>query len=386
MTGGAEAIRVLLGKYPEITLAGAICYEGVDERDLVRVRIGQARYGDPTPNVTIAPTLACNFRCSYCDQPNEARAQTMDDDTANAVITYLDEKLSRSDDFSVTWYGGEPLLALARLLSMQDAILSLCAKRGIGVFTNVVTNGWFLDSLTAQRLANAGVRQVQVTLDGPPAIHDARRPTHDGLPTFDRIVENVHAAREHMDVRLRTNLDRHNASHLPRLLDLLTAHGLLENLYLAPVVCYEAPTPGSETPFLDGPTMGDILASCIDRLAPDDAAIRLTPASLPCTALREATYVFGPTGHVYRCWHELGHPELAVDHVQAGPGNRARRLFWMTYDPLAYPECSECRVLPLCVGGCPEQRRRGIQPPMGCSPARSHLGEFVVDYRKKQLG
>jgi len=382
-TGSSQAICAITKEHPELVFIGAIVSEGVDERDLVRVRIGQARYGDRTPNVTIAPTLACNFRCTYCDQPNETRVQTITDETAKAVVEYIDKRLDGIEEFSVTWYGGEPLLVLDRLVSMQDAILSLCAKRGIGLFTNVVTNGWFLDDSTAKRLVDAGIRQVQVTLDGPPEVHNLRRLTQDGNQTFDRIMGNVLAARDYTDVRLRVNVDCNNVSSLPELLDLLEDCGLIENLYLAPIVCYEAPPVGIETPFLDGRVMGEVLSSCLGRLSPDDASLRLTPLSLPCTALSEATYVFGPRGYVYRCWHELGYPELAIDHVKEGGGNPTRRLFWLNYDPLAYPDCLECNVLPLCLGGCPEQRRRGIQPPMCCSPICSHLHEFVRNYTER---
>lgn len=380
--GPSQGLCEITKEHSELVFIGAIVSEGVDELDLMRVRIGQARYGDRTPNITIAPTLACNFRCVYCDQPNETRTQTITDEIARAVVEYIDKRLDGIEEFSVTWYGGEPLLVLDRLVSMQDAILSLCAKREIGLFTNVVTNGWLLDNSTVRRLIDAGIRQIQVTLDGPPEFHNLRRLTNDGNETFDRIMKNILAVRDHIDVRLRVNIDRNNASSLPEFLDLLEDCGLIENFYPAPVVCYEAPQIGIETPFLNGREMGEVLFPCLDRLSPNDASVLLTPIPLPCTALREATYVFGPNGYVYRCWHELGHPELAIDHVKEGGGNPARRLFWLNYDPLADPDCLECGVLPICLGGCPEQRRRGIKPPLCCSPISSHLHEFVRNYTK----
>lgn len=379
-SGCPEAVRAITRDYPELLCVGAVVDDGVDERDLVRVRMGQARFGDAAPQVTIAPTLACNFRCTYCDQSREAPAETMCDEIADAVVAYLGERLDGVGEFRVTWYGGEPLLVLDRLLSMQEAILSVCAEHQVGVMSSVVTNGWLLDGSTAMRLADAGIRQVQITLDGPPEVHNRRRLTRDGDGTFERVLENALAAREHITVRLRVNVDGDNVSSLPELLNLLEAFGLSENAYLAATVCYESSRAGIETPFQHGAMFGGLLVSFADRLSSDEAGERLTPVPLPCTACRAATYVFGPGGHVYRCWHELGHPQSAIDHVKSGGGSPAKRLFWLNYDPLVYPDCAECDVLPLCLGGCPEQRRLGIHPPMCCSPLRSHLHQFVRDY------
>jgi uncharacterized protein len=376
-SGSPESIDAVAREHAELLGIGAAIDENVDERDLVRVRVGRARFAELAPNVTVVPTLACNFRCSYCDQQTEWRSWTMDDETARATVEYLGERLEGVEQFSVTWYGGEPLLALDRLTAMQEAILSLCAERGIGLLASVVTNGWLLDVETTSRLIDAGIRLVQVCLDGPPEVHDARRATRDGRHTFERVLGNVLAARESLEVRLRINVDADNMSSLPRLFDLLAEHALVDNAYLAPIVCYEPSCAGIGTPFLDGTRFGAVLDSLVDRLPTDFVERRLTPIPLPCTAPREATYVFDPGGNVFRCWQELGHPDLAVDHVTHGGGNAARRLFWLNYDPLAHPECAECDVLPLCLGGCPEQRRRGVDPPMCCSPLRSHLHGFV---------
>lgn len=254
-SGRPEAVGAIARDHPELLYIGTMVGKSVDERDVVSVRMGQARFADLSPNVTIAPTLACNFRCAYCDQPAETRAQTITDEIAEAIVAYIDKRLDSIEQFSVTWYGGEPLLVLPRLMSMQKAILSLCGKRGIGVITCVVTNGWFLDAPTAKRLAEVGIRQVQVTLDGPPEVHNSRRPTRNGDHTFDRILGNVQAAQEYLDVRLRVNVDGDNASGLLALLDLLENSGLTENVYLAPIVCYEASCAGIQTPFQNGTTI-----------------------------------------------------------------------------------------------------------------------------------
>jgi len=382
-SGSRIDLQAIANRHPELLCIGAIVNESIDERDLVRVRLSRARYGQRWLEVTVVPTLACNMRCIYCNQPEDARSWKMSDEIAEGVLKYIDKQLDGREGFSITWYGGEPLLIVDRVLSMQTSIVSLCNKHGISLLASIVTNGLLLDSSTAKRLVRAGIRQAQVTLDGPLEVHNQRRPTRTGKGTFERIVKNVLTVREYIHVRLRVNIDTSNAPCFTELLDILRGHDLIENVYIAPVVGNNTPCAATEIPFLSGTDFGSVLSPQIDQLSHDIATVRLTPVPLPCTAPCESAYVFGPMGHVYRCWHELGRPDLAFDHVMEGKANPARHLFWLTYDPLAYPECAQCDVLPLCLGGCPDLRLKGIEPPMCCSPLRSHLPEFVRSYASR---
>lgn len=376
-------LQVLAKRYPELLFIGAIVNKGVDERDLVRVRMGQARYGQRWLEATLVPTLACNMRCIYCNQPDDARSWTMTDEITKALLDYIDKRIADREGFCVTWYGGEPLLVLDRLLSMQSSILALCGKHGKPLVATLITNGLLLDPPTAKRLAISGIRQVQVTLDGPPEVHDRRRQTRGGNGTFRRILNNVLAVQEFIEVRLRVNLDTSNTPHFTELLELLRGCDLLEKAYVAPVIGLNTPCSATKIPFLNGPEFGAVIAPQVDRMSCELPTLQLTPVPLPCTAPSESSYVFGPMGNVYRCWHELGHPELAFDHVKDAAADPARRLFWLTYDPLTYPECAECDVLPLCLGGCPDMRQKGVEPPMCCTPLRSHLPEFIRSYASR---
>ena len=60
-------------------------------------------------------------------------------------------------------------------------------------------------------ISRGRIREIQVTLDGPQAVHDGRRHLVSGRPTFDTIVKGIDAAlaRGHA-INLRTVLDRQN--------------------------------------------------------------------------------------------------------------------------------------------------------------------------------
>jgi uncharacterized protein len=368
---------------PELLVMGALINEDMDELDLIRVRMGRGKYGQKWLETTIAPTLACNMRCVYCNQPEDARSWIITDDIAEALITYIVKRLSGREGFSVTWYGGEPLLALDRLLSMQSAIYSLCKEYKVLLMASIVTNGLILDREIIKQLVESGIRQAQITLDGPLDVHDSRRKTKGGAGTFDRLLNNILNIRDLLDVKIRVNLDASNRSHLSDLIELLSDHNLVEKVYIAPVVGLNSSCAAIKIPFLNGSEFGSAVVPQINRLSDELTTARLTPGNLPCTAPSESSYVFGPRGHVYRCWHELGHPELAFDHVKNGDRRPDRKLFWLRYDPLDYSECAECNVLPLCLGGCPDLRQKGVKPPMCCTPLRAELPEFIRSYASR---
>lgn len=381
--GSSRTLQTLAKRHPELLFIGALINKDVDERDLVRIRMGQARYGQRWLEATLAPTLACNMRCVYCTQPDDARSWTMTDEIAEALLDYLDKRIAGKEGFSVTWYGGEPLIVLDRVFSLQSRILDLCGKHRVALVAGLITNGLRLNQAIARRLVEAGIRYVQVTLDGPPDIHNQRRKTKAGKGTFDRILDNVMAVHDIIEVSLRVNLDANNRSHFNDLLELLRGCGLLEKVYVAPVIGLDSPCQANRSSYLDGSEFGSAIVPQVNRMSSALPALRLTPVPLPCTAPCESSYVFGPLGNVYRCWHELGHPELAFDHVKDGAVNPSRRLMWLTYDPLTDPECAQCDVLPLCLGGCPDMRQKGVKPPMCCTPLRSHLSEFVLGYASR---
>jgi uncharacterized protein len=70
------------------------------------------------------------------------------------------------------------------------------------------------------------VWSAQITLDGPPDVHDRRRPLASGRGTFDTLLANITAMAGILDVQVRVNLDADNAGGCPRLLNILATAGL----------------------------------------------------------------------------------------------------------------------------------------------------------------
>ncbi len=136
----------------------------------------------PPSLVQIKVTNRCNMRCKMCGQWGETGfhkhhegRQTIDLDLARS---FVDQIAPRHTD--LTLWGGEPLIYphLAELLEH-------CQRRRVP--TGIITNGLTLAD-HAEMLVRTGVKDVVVSLDAPPAIHDELRGV-DGA--FDRVVEGL---------------------------------------------------------------------------------------------------------------------------------------------------------------------------------------------------
>ncbi len=154
------------------------------------------------------PSYACNFGCSYCFQDEYAPPPGGDGESVlRAFFAYVDDTFGDRQKY-VTLFGGEPLLPSPRARRIVELMVDETAARGLDLA--VITNGYSLTSYV-DTLRRGRIREVQVTLDGPQKVHDARRYLKGGGETFHRVVAGVDACLEAgLPVNLRSVLDREN--------------------------------------------------------------------------------------------------------------------------------------------------------------------------------
>lgn len=160
--------------------------------------------------LTILPTEGCNFRCSYCYEDH--KTARMSRETVSALKAFLKNRLPTLNRLKISWFGGEPLLAKDVILEIGGFVRREIANRDdISFFSSATTNGYLLTVSALRELYDAGVTHYQVSLDGPPDVHNQSRLRADGAGTFDRIWANLVGIRSTdlpVDVMLRIHLDR----------------------------------------------------------------------------------------------------------------------------------------------------------------------------------
>ena len=144
-----------------------------------------------TVNFTIAPTLNCNFRCSYCYEKNAYNKRIMNKSILEKIIKFA--KDNYKNNIRVEWYGGEPLLALEHI-----KFFNLLAKENkIELKQVMITNGYLITQEVLEFFQEVGLKGLQITLDGRKEIHNKRRPHVTDSDSYSRI----------MDVMPNRNLD-----------------------------------------------------------------------------------------------------------------------------------------------------------------------------------
>src|SRR3954453_272274 len=184
----------------------------VDERSVVRVMYAAQRFPNSRLTLTIMPTAVCNFACDYCFQGAEKPAEWMSKEVQAELLAFIERRAPELKHLGIAWYGGEPLLAMDVIRDFSRAAAELTRRYGISFYSQVVTNGYRLSRAIADELHGLGVREIQVTLDGPCEIHDQKRPLLGGQGTYQRIVENLAEAVGQTGIRysVRINVDRRN--------------------------------------------------------------------------------------------------------------------------------------------------------------------------------
>jgi len=367
------------GLRPLLVQHGFLLDDGIDELALLREARERERYQRQTLSLTVVPSLACNFACTYCYEA--ARRSRMNVEVQDALVRFVGERLRSGGRLSITWFGGEPLLELPTIERLSKAFMAACERRDVKYGASIVTNGYLLDATVADRLAAVRVTDAQVTVDGPADVHDARRPLRGGGATFHRILYNVKESADRIQIRLRMNVDHTNIGRIGELLELIEKEGLKgkAGFYLGQTYPYSAACQD-----VAGMCMSDEEFSLLGLNAIVELAERGfswtfgTPQAknTVCGAESENAYVVGPTGSLVGCWCDVGEPDAETGHLLEPMNCQRIRCAerWRQRDPFDL-ECSSCQLLPMCMGGCPYRHRQSGQ--LACHPWKHHPNEGV---------
>jgi uncharacterized protein len=84
-----------------------------------------------------------------------------------------------------------------------------------------------------------------------------------------------------------------------------------------------------------------------------DARLRI--AYTHCAAHTNFSYVIDPFGDVYKCVNEVGLKDYKVGSISKDgffSDITSTYYRWLCRDPLSFKECQNCKLLPICGGGC----------------------------------
>lgn len=175
----------------------------------------------------IMPTHRCNFKCKYCYENSEfSSVKDMSLEEQKRILKYIQKNARLHSKLRVSWFGGEPLLAVKAIKYMSEEIVKICDKSNIRYDSEMTTNGYNLTPEVFDMLYQNKIYIYQITLDGTKTEHDKQRVKADGSETFDRIFNNLLYIRDNdkkykfARITIRTNVTRDISKNINKFLDM----------------------------------------------------------------------------------------------------------------------------------------------------------------------
>lgn len=326
LSGKGEESGLSSSLYDELVKWGYVIPEELDEDVLLR-KIYVDSISDPRLQITILPTEQCNFRCKYCYESFPDKV--MSEETQSALLLFLKKNLGKYSALHISWFGGEPLLALDIIEHLSEKIKEICAFYRKPYTASMTTNGFLLDADTFKRLLKCNVVYYQITVDGTKDIHDVQRPhAHLAVSTYDRVIGNLKQIKSQVKngmfrITIRSNFSKLHfgkiAEYKKTFADLLGDDKRFQ-FFVRPVMDW-----GGESvcEFKDNLVDGSGLDAFYDALMSCESKLNfiygdfLDCASAVCEAGKKNAFVIIPDGGVYKCTCHFEEPEARIGSLRS---------------------------------------------------------------------
>lgn len=384
--GATDTIELANPVLKELSDGGFLVPSDLLESEQVRALLDKER--NSTFSIIILPHENCNFRCQYCYEKYERGKMTPD--VVIGLKALVDRKAKEYQRISVSWFGGEPLLARDVICDLSDSFIQSCSRAGIPYNSSITTNGYLLAPDVTTALLHHEIRYFQVTLDGPQRVHDGNRKFSNGKGTYQRILDNLKAMRSSDDdfrVKIRVNF---NGTSLP-----LIAKWLVDEI--GPLFSDDHRFAMSFHAIGSWGGPNDAVVEVCDAGAASEIRTLLNTTSLTsgfsdqfvkevlqphgsvCYAAKESSVVVGADGSLYKCTVAFGDSRNHVGRLtRAGQMaiDEARWKLWVQPDPQLADRCAGCSFYPPCQGRkCPLSVMNNGQP--ACPVTKTELGGLV---------
>ena len=344
-----------------------------------------------TINLTICPTMNCNFDCSYCFEKH--RTGKMSTEVQESIINFIKKtiKNGRIKFLNITWFGGEPLLAVDVIENLSKRIIEVTNQENVKYYANIITNGYLLTQEIVDKLSNVKINSYQITLDGIGDIHNKTRHLINKEPTFDKIISNLVNIKFKGIVNIRHNLYADNTEEVEPLREYVKelAKKSGNNIFYYPAFTHKNNNALEKEEQINYLNIEDFGKYEINKKIQNFT----TYNGSYCGAHTLNFIVVDELGNLYRCWEDSGdikksygkiekwdmvnpietatNPQILIDYINTGGAIRDK-------------ECLECVWLPICQGGCPHNR---LFYNKVCISYKNNLEDFVlkfIDFKERQ--
>jgi len=377
----------------DMKVSGCIVEDDVDELERLEFFRNVSKYDMTKFGLTVAPTLDCNFRCKYCFETHPKGLMT--EEVQADLIKFVEERLQAAKNFSVTWYGGEPLLAKDIVYSLSEKFLALCEKFGVEYDAFIITNASLMDDGDIDSFKKYKIGGAQITVDGPKEIHDQRRRNVKNESTFDKLIDRINVLLNNdLTAICRINIDKENINRVDELLETLrTKIDRFENLKIdfGQVSAFTDICKSIESDCYNNERYADIMLPLYAKVAEfgfkiNKMSVYPSPRVNFCGYDYANSFVVDNHGELYRCWNYVGNLKKSCGNVKNFDADnlKSNYLSAIQWNPIKNSKCRDCNCLPICMGGCPDAMKNSADGQPVCGTVKYNLDK-ILNYYYEQL-
>lgn len=320
----------------------------------------------------------CNLSCKYCFSQDRHgfKFNSMTVKECVDAISFMINNCPEESNYSVNFFGGEPLLESDTLIDTVTRVCELFPEKSFQF--SITTNGTIMDKQMV-----AFFRKYQISLlisfDGPKEIvNKYRKHKNDSIDTYSLVLANTELLKkEDIPFCFRATVVP-SSQRLMEIVLLFESHEV--PYYLVP--CFN---PGNDNKgaFLDWDNesffeeyerVSSFFLSKIEKNEPIfcysfiskiKAVHQQFFSKYPC-GIGINLFSVTNTGNIFPCMNFATHPETVIGNIYSGI-NQDRRMQFMPFDVDSINGCKDCIIRYQCAGGCLSGRydtnNKSILPP-----------------------
>lgn len=305
----------------------------------------------------------CNLRCTYCYNGDKFSRRMSLEIMHKAVALALQQ---RPEHLEISFFGGEPLLALEFLRQTVDhveATVAAASPPRPSLSFTLNTNATLIDEAALALMASPRRVTVNVSLDGPRDVHDEHRVTANGHGSFDAVMAGVGKLRRaSVPIQVVAVVSPDTAGAVGRTARALLTLGALK-VVLAPDFHADWTEEAIRT-LREG--LEEAGNAWMEQFR-SGVAVPLLPlhskilahlkGGMPCPSrclLAGGEITVSPSGALYPCAQMVGEdrdPSLAIGHVDRGIDLGALLALQRAKDRVE-PTCAPCAIRDRCQSYC----------------------------------
>lgn len=352
-----------------------------DEFEFLKYEYYKAMFDNAELALTIAPTLACNFKCPYCYETS--RNNIISSEGINAILDFVKEKYETNSfkKIKVNWYGGEPLIAIDSVVQISNLLIDFSNTNNIEYSAKMITNGSLINDEILKKLKSIKVSNIQITIDGTKEKNDKRRLSKDGTPTYQKLVNNVKKTADcGIGVEVRMNTDNINKEDYLKLVDIFKEYDNVD-VYMGHLIKYKNNDELQCFDFLSKEEYGKLSYKMSANVKCDYENI-FECKKMYCGATQENNFIIDEECNVYKCWNDIGNNDKVIYNLLEKPDNRKvnKKAFlrYMSWNPFNKEQCKNCKIFPICAGGCAYESIKDNE--LYCYPPKYAIDQYIISY------